>query len=404
MAKNKIYDFLPGHLKNSELQTIFEGTLERAFSKGSVEKTRAYVGRKEKGINREEDIYLSFPPHAYGRENYGLEPVYSSKNDKVFYEDMLNSLFNKGALTNDHRRLFDTTKKTINIPVDLDKFINYEMYYWVKPGFDLTITGSNKKHYVTIARDDANLFAVDNWWSNENSWYHYDDIKSFITSTNSDKIEQAKRPIIEFDSRIELGNDSLNKVASTDWEFPTFKIYDKDGNAGNIVDSKIFSYVIGDSALYNADQELGFVPLLKAGDYASEFQFIVDIPDNAQYDLDGVMTGIYIDTTFDYRNFRQEYGRESGKVLTLSQTPKTTNAVDVYVEGMKQIANYTVDLTTNTVTLDNEPDGFVYIDYCTKSGVVNDGDNGFQRLHHSIEFNVDNKSYNNINLSYSILY
>jgi hypothetical protein len=51
MAKNKIYDFLPGHLKNSELQTIFEGTLERAFSKGSVEKTRAYVGRKEKGIN-----------------------------------------------------------------------------------------------------------------------------------------------------------------------------------------------------------------------------------------------------------------------------------------------------------------------------------------------------------------
>jgi hypothetical protein len=404
MAKNKIYDFLPGHLKNSELQTIFEGTLERAFSKGSVEKTRAYVGRKEKGINREEDIYLSFPPHAYGRENYGLEPVYSSKNDKVFYEDMLNSLFNKGALTNDHRRLFDTTKKTINIPVDLDKFINYEMYYWVKPGFDLTITGSNKKHYVTIARDDANLFAVDNWWSNENSWYHYDDIKSFITSTNSDKIEQAKRPIIEFDSRIELGNDSLNKVASTDWEFPTFKIYDKDGNAGNIVDSKIFSYVIGDSALYNADQELGFVPLLKAGDYASEFQFIVDIPDNAQYDLDGVMTGIYIDTTFDYRNFRQEYGRESGKVLTLSQTPKTTNAVDVYVEGMKQIANYTVDLTNNTVTLDNEPDGFVYIDYCTKSGVVNDGDNGFQRLHHSIEFNVDNKSYNNINLSYSILY
>ena len=30
---NKIYDFLPGHLKNSELETIFETTLERVFSK-----------------------------------------------------------------------------------------------------------------------------------------------------------------------------------------------------------------------------------------------------------------------------------------------------------------------------------------------------------------------------------
>ena len=48
---NKIYDFLPGHLKNSELETIFETTLERVFSKGDMEKVRAYVGRKEKGIN-----------------------------------------------------------------------------------------------------------------------------------------------------------------------------------------------------------------------------------------------------------------------------------------------------------------------------------------------------------------
>ena len=142
---NKIYDFLPGHLKNSELETIFETTLERVFSKGDMEKVRAYVGRKEKGINSEQDIYLSYPPHAFTRENYGLEPVYSSDEQKVFYEDLLNSLFNKGALTNDHRRLFDTEKKTINIPIDLDKFVNWSMYYWVKPGFvnDNSLTQNN---------------------------------------------------------------------------------------------------------------------------------------------------------------------------------------------------------------------------------------------------------------------
>ena len=167
---NKIYDFLPGHLKNSELETIFETTLERVFSKGDMEKVRAYVGRKEKGINSEQDIYLSYPPHAFTRENYGLEPVYSSDEQKVFYEDLLNSLFNKGALTNDHRRLFDTEKKTINIPIDLDKFVNWSMYYWVKPGFvnDGSLTQNNNKHYVTIGRPGSS------WFSVVNSWYHYD--------------------------------------------------------------------------------------------------------------------------------------------------------------------------------------------------------------------------------------
>ena len=412
MAKNKIYDFLPGHLKNSELETIFEGTLERAFSKGSVEKTRAYIGRKEKGINKEEDIYLTFPPHAFNRENYGLEPVYASSYDKVFYEDMLNSLFNKGALTNDHRRLFDTQKKTINIPIDLDKFINFEMYYWLKPGFHSTITGSNKKHYVTIARDSQNLFAVDNWWSNENQWYHYEDIKTLITEDSGEYMEQAKRPIIEFDARIELSNDSLGKDANSNWDFPTFKIYDKDGLITD-TNAKIFSYVLGDDTLYNADQELGFVPLMKSGDYLSEFQFIVDIEDDQQYDLNGQTTKIYIDTIFPYRNFRQEFGREAGTTLTLSQKPKTENAVDVYVDGIKlqrlnpdvnNPTNYVVDVSNNLVTLNNAPEGFVYVDYCTNSPVVNDGDTGFQRLHHSIEFNVDNKSYTNTNLSYSLVY
>ena len=47
MAK-KIYDFLPGHLKNNELETVFETTLDRVFSVGEMEKTKAFVGRKEK--------------------------------------------------------------------------------------------------------------------------------------------------------------------------------------------------------------------------------------------------------------------------------------------------------------------------------------------------------------------
>ena len=488
---NKIYDFLPGHLKNSELETIFETTLERVFSKGDMEKVRAYVGRKEKGINSEQDIYLSYPPHAFTRENYGLEPVYSSDEQKVFYEDLLNSLFNKGALTNDHRRLFDTEKKTINIPIDLDKFVNWSMYYWVKPGFvtDNSLTQSNFKHYVTVGRPGSS------WFSVVNSWYHYDDIRDKITDDNYTLIEQAKRPIIEFDNKIELA-DSMSSISS--WEFPKFKMYDQSGTY--ITDAKIFSYTVGDSELYQTDQELGFIPVVKSGDYTSEYCFETDVPDDSQFhyvehiknlntplssinlvndmsnfqgpaavfidngtglyqlvkDTNYTITGnaltiipdsnglvlqdgyivnsddnvtldvptgqtldikvvlapnnttthndMYIKSDFDYRNYRKEFGRNATRVLTLSQTPKNSNAVDVYIDGIKQINNYTVSGNDITFNVNADPVGFVHVDICTNGPVTTDGDTGFQRLHHSLEYNVDNKTYLNTQIPYSTWY
>ena len=45
---SKIYDFLPGHLKNSELETIFETTLERVFSKGDMRKLEHLLVEKKK--------------------------------------------------------------------------------------------------------------------------------------------------------------------------------------------------------------------------------------------------------------------------------------------------------------------------------------------------------------------
>ena len=338
MAK-KIYDFLPGHLKNNELETVFETTLDRVFSVGEMEKTKAFVGRKEKGIYNSKDAYLSFPTQSYARDNYGLEPTFTNTDatDNVFYDDLLNALYNKGALTNDHRRLFKSTLETVQLPIDLDKFVNYSMYYWVSPGFvdPSVITGSINKHYVTIDKD------VGSWWSTNNSWYHYDDIKSLITDSNFTLISQALRPIIEFDKDIELStqaaavgidvtagafvigteyiisdlgtttNDNWNSIAGThssdpvptyavgdiftavwegptnttgtawakEGEIPTFKSYDSDD--AYVKDINIFHYVIG--ANYTTDTELGFKPKLKAGDYQSEFVFNIDLDETSTY-------------------------------------------------------------------------------------------------------------------------
>ena len=451
MAK-KIYDFLPGHLKNSELETVFETTLDRVFSVGEMEKTKAFVGRKEKGIYNNNDVYLSFPSQSYARDNYGLEPTFTNTDatDNVFYDDLLNALYNKGALTNDHRRLFKSTLETVQLPIDLDKFVNYGMYYWVSPGFDASITGSTKKHYVTIDKGDLDV------WSDNNSWYHYDDIKSLITDANFTLISQALRPIIEFDKYLELSDSS----PASEIEFPKFKTYDSNNDYIVDGDSEIFHYVTGSG--YTTDTELGFKPKLKAGDYQSEYVFKIILPETSAYKINASYKKLYITSTFDYRNLRQELG-DTVKMseLELLQTPKNSNTIDLYVDGQKQIGNYTYSSTTDKLTMDGTGNtttvfadgivtnkqhtilvpgdtdfisigaadnnvgtkfiatgvgtgtgtatydtisGNIYVDYCTDTPVVYDGQTVFQRIDPSVEYNVDNKSYVNTELSYSLVF
>ena len=43
--------------------------------------------------------------------------------------------------------------------------------------------------------------------------------------------------------------------------------------------------MLGDSTLYQSDQELGFTPLIKSGDYVSEYVFNADMPDNGFLNL-----------------------------------------------------------------------------------------------------------------------
>jgi hypothetical protein len=398
MAK-KIYDFLPGHLKNSELETVFETTLDRVFSVGEMEKSKAFVGRKEKGIYNSNDVYLSYPATAYTRDNYGLEPTFTNidATDNVFYDDLLNALYNKGALTNDHRRLFKSTLETVQLPIDLDKFVNYSMYYWVSPSFDSSITGSTKKHYVTIDKDAT---ATD-FWKTNNSWYHYDDISALITDSNYTLISQALRPIIEFDKNIELSDTSAATTITSSFDFPTFKSYDSTNTYLN--DIKIFHYVTGSG--YATDTELGFSPKLKAGDYQSEFVFNIDLLETSTYKLSADYKKLYGTSTFDYRNLRQELG----DMLTVSeiellQASKNSNTIDLYVDGQKQIGNYTYSSVTNKITMSEAVSGNVYVDYCTDTPVVYDGQTVFQRLNPSVEYNVDNKSYVDTEMTHSFVF
>lgn len=395
--KDKVYDFLPAHLKNDELENIFNSTIDRAFSKGNTEKVRSFVGRKEKGIYNRKNSYLHYPMNGSLTEDYSFEPVYSNTNirDNVFYDDLINLVYNKGGLTNDHRRLFTNEYYTINLPIDNDKFCNWTLYYWVYPDFDESIQGSNLTHYVTIDRGE------NNWWSHNNSWYHFEDIKHLLTTENKHLIKQAKRPIIEFDNRLVLSDFSLAKnISDLDFEEPQFKVYNSNNN--KIDDIKLFSYVTGTSEDYPYDSELMMFPKMMAGDYFSEYVFTITLDENNHCLLGTDEFKLYIPSKFKYRNVRQEKPEGIVSNIMLEYEPSSENDIDVYVNGIRQIANYSY--ADGVITLDTPTSEYVYVDYTTLNPVFDKKPNTLQRVSPSIEYNPENLSHYNVEFSYSSIF
>ena len=200
---------------------------------------------------------------------------------------------------------------------------------------------------------------------------------------------------------VEAGPTSTGTAKAIIGDAPTFKSY----NSSNVYvkDVNIFHYVIGST--YVTDTELGFKPKLQAGDYHSEFVFNIDLLETSTYKYNTDYKKLMITSTFDYRNLRQEIGdKVTVSEIELLQQPKSFNAIDLYVDGSKQIGNYVYNSTTKKITLTAEVSGNIYVDYCTDTPVVFDGQTVFQRLNPAVEYNVDNTTYYNTEMTYSLVY
>ena len=162
----------------------------------------------------------------------------------------------------------------------------------------------------------------------------------------------------------------------------------------------IFEFVTGTN--YPKDLELGFNPKLKAGDYNSEFVFKIDLPKDVNYVCNQVEQELYIDCDFNYRNLRHELGTGEYTSIELEQEALSVNDIDVYVDGMKKIGGYTY--TDGVIEFTKPCEGYVYVDYTTKENVVVDGDNVWQRIDPSLEYNIDNEYHNLKEMTYSTVY
>ena len=153
---NKYFDLLPIQHQTSVNKNFFESTVEQLFAKANIEQISGYVGRKVPGVdNNTNTVFVEQP--APNREFYNLEPTVTTINKSTgkadnftFYEDFIFNHRTNGGLIGNHDRVFKTEQYNFAPPIDLDKFVNYQNYYWYAPGPEPIQVLGNASVLITI--------------------------------------------------------------------------------------------------------------------------------------------------------------------------------------------------------------------------------------------------------------
>ena len=135
---NKIYKKLPVVLQTTAIKNFFESTVEQLFSKANVESISGYIGSKtsaDLGITG----YIAEPNT--DKAHYALSPVVNSINftskeseNFIFFDELIDILSTYGVNTTNQNKIFGSSFYTFVPPIDIDKFINYQEYYWYPDG------------------------------------------------------------------------------------------------------------------------------------------------------------------------------------------------------------------------------------------------------------------------------
>lgn len=125
---------LPEVLQTDANRQIISTTLDNITSRGSLEQINGFVGKKQGGYySPAQDRYL---PDNAERAKYQLSPSPVSYDEDEIYsvitiDDLKNSLKNLDASTNNWNTQLDIESYTFSPPFDIDKFINFNSYFWI---------------------------------------------------------------------------------------------------------------------------------------------------------------------------------------------------------------------------------------------------------------------------------
>ena len=148
----KTVEHLPDYLKSNVNKKFLDGTLDQLVSNGSAVRVNAHYGNRKGLVNNGVDLY--YDANSTLKNQYQFEPAITSDYKGVdepdlhiTYDDIINKLKIdlevNDTETFDPNRSFNTDNFVWRPPIDENKFINYNLYYWFEAGLPTLEIDSN---------------------------------------------------------------------------------------------------------------------------------------------------------------------------------------------------------------------------------------------------------------------
>jgi hypothetical protein len=163
MAATRTIQFLPEIFRTDTNQKFLNATLDQLVTEPDFRKINGYIGREFAPSYKSTDNYIAEP--STDRQNYQLEPHVVINNPLTNnldfysgYTDVVNKIGYYGGNTTNHNRLFNSEYYTFDGHFDLDKFVNFNNYYWLPYGPDavpLSSGGVPKTYTYDVTFDSA---------------------------------------------------------------------------------------------------------------------------------------------------------------------------------------------------------------------------------------------------------
>lgn len=284
--KLKIKELLPAPYRNRLNDSLLDNIFDKFISKDDSSTIIGHIGsRIENEINPN---YISAKD--LDRNINSLIPMLYSKHGSEYNIFNFDDLKNKFKILGiEEYRIKDILKdKMFNfyLPIDLDKFCNFNQYFWVSEFPSHQNNPECKPEYYVIESSGKSDWAIYNFW------VHKDDFQSLGFDIN--KATQAKRPIIEYRQFMEqeLNNHYIDdkpcdkntpnaisyKQEKTRFnQKPMFNLYKHDGTTA-FKSSSIIEYKIDNNAPVDAELDI-------KAQQDSQLDFImhIDMFDDSQF-------------------------------------------------------------------------------------------------------------------------
>ena len=158
MSDKKIVNQLPVVLQTKAIKNFFEATVEQLYSEANTVPLAGFIGKKTG-----EDTGLTgafITENNADRRQYNLSPAVNNINpvtgdseNLIFYDEFIDTLKVYGVNTSNHNKLFGSGYRSFVPPIDIDKFVNYQEYFWHPAGIGVIPITSTESAPINLDED-----------------------------------------------------------------------------------------------------------------------------------------------------------------------------------------------------------------------------------------------------------